>query len=902
MLITLRYESIELVGYAGIYNGMALPSITLDLTLCKSNKIIIRGSNGSGKSTIMSAIHLLPDSNEKFVPTMEARKVLVLVDGNNKYIIRYIHPIVNGQRTTAKGFIAKSVNGSEFEELNPSGMINNCKELIYDEFSLDASFISLSQLSSEDRGLVDRRPGERKKMINSIINSIETFNEIYKNISKKSMILKNLMTNLTSKIDMIGSEAKLSAGIANLSQQIDALEADKQKATEAIAAVKLKIANIQETLNMTQYNDILAEINLTTKILQSSLGKVNTILENLKLQDILALQEYSVALEKRILIQEMEVSSLNTSLPSLLSSRESEVSNLQNKKNQLASLQSDFNYTDIKQILEVSKQQITEFEAIFAKMGLMNIQMITKDEFNAAMKSINNLRYMTETIMHNFPVSFIIEDIHNRQLVEQEIASYNQMKQELENAKVKESQLTTQSAVFVAKREIAKELINRPSGCKIDTCVYIAEAVKADRDYPEQVHLEILNELKSLSETITVLSDRISKCEVMMQIRQAVDTIERELMSNIQFIRKLPVRPDFQQTFLERALANDPFDDLVQIYNYVDCGNMIEEYKRISDQIKIYETELKVYQSKSTIIESLITDISVIEKKISEMSASIDSNTSRVQALATDITNQKMLLQQIQDVIKIYNEQYKPASEKLDQLNKVRSNLDIGLAQIRELEGQLQALGTGIGSLVSDIKALSEQREALKHSLLMLADYRSELDNYTKQASVINKLKYYSSPNTGISSVYVSIFMNKILATANEFLSYLFAGEFAIQQFIITPDSFLIPVVGDGLLHDDVSSMSSAQRAMISMIITFAIIHQTSNKYNIVTLDEYDGCMDQSNRFAFVQLLDRLMYMVHSEQAFIVSHNNELDTSACDIIALKNTSNEIINGNVIWKF
>ena len=123
-----------------------------------------------------------------------------------------------------------------------------------------------------------------------------------------------------------------------------------------------------------------------------------------------------------------------------------------------------------------------------------------------------------------------------------------------------------------------------------------------------------------------------------------------------------------------------------------------------------------------------------------------------------------------------------------------------------------------------------------------------------------------------------------------------------LQPFIVNDNEFRIPILGDGLLHDDISSMSSAQKALISMIISFSLLQQSSTKYNVLVLDEYDGCMDQTNRFAFVQLLDNLMGMLQCEQCFIVSHNSELDTTNCDIIVLKNTSNELVNGNIIWQY
>ena len=144
--------------------------------------------------------------------------------------------------------------------------------------------------------------------------------------------------------------------------------------------------------------------------------------------------------------------------------------------------------------------------------------------------------------------------------------------------------------------------------------------------------------------------------------------------------------------------------------------------------------------------------------------------------------------------------------------------------------------------------------------------------------------------------------MNKIINTANNLLSMLFEGEFTLQPFIINESEFRIPCLGNGLIHDDISSMSTAQKCMISMILSFSILHQSSSKYNIISLDELDGGLDTMNRGFFIELLDKLMSMLQCEQCFIISHNNELTTSAADLIILKNNSGDVYDGNIIWQY
>ena len=49
-------RKLRLVNYGGIYNGMGLYDICIDFTKCKHRTILIKGDNGSGKSTIEGAL------------------------------------------------------------------------------------------------------------------------------------------------------------------------------------------------------------------------------------------------------------------------------------------------------------------------------------------------------------------------------------------------------------------------------------------------------------------------------------------------------------------------------------------------------------------------------------------------------------------------------------------------------------------------------------------------------------------------------------------------------------------------------------------------------------------------------------------------------------------------------
>lgn len=897
----MKYKSIELVNYAGIYNGMGINQIKIDFTKCISNKIIIRGSNGSGKSTLMGAIHPNPDSNDKFIPGAEARKTLVLYDGITEYVIRYIHPVNNSGRGTTKGYISKIINGQAVE-LNPNGNISSCKDILYDEFGFDSVYSSLSQLSSEDRGLVDKKPAERKRLVSSITNSMDTFNGIYKSMSKKMSTLKALIGNLTAKIDMVGDETKLRVTANNISSQLEVLEKDKNNTIEAIAAVKLKISSIESILQENKYDDIIEELRSLNICISSYESKINSILKDKNIDDlnIDSLNKLYEYLKLQIIKLENDVSMYKTQISEMMSDREKEYKDLQTKQEKLKSLQGDINYVDLINIMKQTELKLKECESVFNTMGLMNIDLITKDEFESGMETLHTLLHNANVLTSTYDISLIKEEVYNRSNVLNLIDSLVAKRNQLDSLLSRKSQLESEFIKIQSKRELAQELINRPSGCMIDDCVYISAALQADKQFPESLLLSTSEELESINNQISDLQKQIDYINKLSEIHYQVYIIEMNLKSK--FISKLPIREDFRETFMDRVVNLDPFKDIDDLYKFVDCGNMIEEYKVLKNQYTVYQNEYKLYESKNTIVESMIIDIENIKRKTDDLARNIESLNASILSNEKSLAELEPLFSKVKELLDKYNSEYIPDKNRAKELESIKQTMENDITELLSLRNNLEVLNNNLITIQNDIRNLNDRLQSINHSLVMLNDYKLELDEYNKDYTLVSKIRYYASPNTGIQSIFIGIFMNKILSNANQLLGLLFDGEFVLEPFIVNESEFRIPAIGAGLRHDDISSMSTAQKSAIALIISFALLNQSSTKYNVICLDEMDGGMDSVNRSNFIILLDRVMNLLNCEQAFIISHNNELDTSLCDIISLKNHPSEIISGNIIWKY
>lgn len=897
----MKYKWIELQGYAGIFNGMNLTNIKIDFTQCKTNKILIKGDNGSGKSTLVNAINPNPDSGDCFIPGAEARKNLCLTNNGIDYVIRYIHPVnQNGVRGTTKAYIAKTING-QLVELNPNGNVTSCKDIIYDEFNLDNNFISLSKLSSENRGLVDNRPSDRKRIVNSILNIVEVYNGIYKKISKKVSSLKHLMNTITYKINNLGDKIKLDAELKNTEESIAKLEIEKSKTIGAIALTKLRIDEYMTILRSNNYDAIVTELNeLSThnKVLRQ---KIQTKITDFKIKDINSVESFLEYLQRQIIVLENNIANLKENNVSLLSQREIEFNDLKNKQERLQSLQNEYNYIDIKRIIEESTKIVDEYTDTINNMGLKNLN-ITKEEFNSAMESLRYLKDLSMNLSSTYHYNELEFVIHNFEYVINELAKTDKIKQEIESLKLQKDQISKQITVYESKQDLINELNNRPDNCKIDTCPYIESALKASYEYPREELERYYNEFNSLETEINDKTSYLDKLNIFREIVMKISSIKRELDSKMNFIRKLPVREDFKETFLERIISCDSFSDIDNLYRYIDCGNIIEQYKLALLQLEKYQSEYKLYETKNSIIQSMMQDIEYLTNKTNSMADEIENNNKQVSENNLKLQEMKNIETKISLLISQINNDLKPSEERELKLKQIKEQIDASTTELNDLQDNLYKLNDILASANNNIKILNSNKEEITHKLLQLDEYNKELEQYRVEYTKLEKIKYYSSPSTGIQTLFIQLYMNKILSNVNTLLSLLFNGEFVIQPFIINENEFRIPCMGSGLLHDDISSMSTAQKSMISMILSFAMLYQSSTSYNIIMLDEIDGGLDTSNRGMFIELLDNLMNMLNCEQCFIISHNNELNTALCDIIVLKNTSNEIYNGNIIWQY
>lgn len=903
----MKFLSIYLSNYIGIYNGMGLYDIHIDMTRCKNRITIIRGDNGSGKSTLSKAMNLFPDPSDAFIPGMAARKEIILQDGPTMYKLVFIHGIKsNGDRETTKAYITKTFNDT-IVELNENGNVTSYKDILYSELGLDANFAALSQLSTDDRGLADKKPAERKRFVNSIISSLETYNNIYKVLSKRSASFKSLINSTASKLALLGDENVISSNLEAVEAKINNLNDKKDQAVIALAKEQSIISLLDPDGSIQNANTV---ISADLELAEADMARIQSVIDSLverhkiKFTDIL-IEYRKITDRKNSLIIQNQID--RGSLDSFISQRATQIAEQEKKLHRLAQLNNGESYESILASLEDFRNRMKAIRDQLSVVGITDILSISKDEYILALETLKDLDSYISSFKSCTDYS-IIESIVSEYLSTRKIPipiDTSKLVISLEKTNADITSINSEILDLESRIGLLDKLLLRPETCTDNTCAFIKDAVEFASTDPKSRLNKLYsdrNRLQDLSKSIDI---EIAKALEFNKSLNRFSIIAREVEKNKRILSKMPNGEMFKDTsiFFTRLLNGYGFEYMQSIYRYIDLANLFDTYRSIDSICKQYESELKIYETKAE-------SITIVNQEIDDINKAISTLTDKIDPINAEIADRMAEIAMLQDLEGVYSaiidnmDKQKPLIEKIRACRTKLAENSQKMNRINAAIASSQTLKEQITQLTYTLEPLMKDRDKLIHSIQLMKEYRDELNELQANYDFIETIKYYSSPTTGIQLVFMELYMGKIISLANELLKLLFQGKFEIQPFVINESEFRIPCLGEGYLNDDISSMSSSQVCMISMILSFSLLHNSSTKYNIIKLDEIDGPLDYNNRLYFIDVLNSIMDIMNTEQCIMISHNSELQVDNSDVILLKHDENNMDyqRGNVIWSY
>lgn len=893
---------IKLTNFAGIYTATGMKTIEIDRTKSKNNIVLILGNNGSGKSSILNEITLLPlesvegRTESRIIPNKDGEKEIDLVkDDRWFYKIRICYPATK----TTKCYISKTDLNSNIEtELNPNGNVSSYLDTVFNEFGISKSYTNIGYLSSSVSNLLQMKPTERNTFISEWVTDIETFLEGYKTVSKKSNLVKKSIDAMNLEIGKMMSENS-EVELQKIHSRLDGLEIELNNVHSMIVKLKTYKEQLSHKMipddelysrkneyvnNVKEANRLKDEI-LDDKHFLESMLSCDTDVEKMirdNEQQILSIKKESDTLSEQMFKLKLYIDSTTDEIESRYDI-DSNIS-LTEIMNQIKNLEASYeslnigkydNNISVSEDLDISSVTIIDnllFD-IYHKIkefGLDFFQNINIDNIPDTMTNLQKERDLLKTRYEK--MSKEIEVINSR------IYSYK-------NSSINKDILDLKPELCQLKCGIIDELMNYFDSSKIVSVL-------------ESESLEKQKELSGIHDEVNIVDSNISKIESYKLIVSKIDDI---IYNNLKHVENYP--NVFTDIFMK-----DSYNVISNINRLIDLNRSIKEVVSINTRKK--EISYSITGLKHTY--TILMNKNKLKESVGEKTEEYNILINRVSECSKNIEN------------------LQKTNEKLSNLSKIKQKFDMGIRKYRllyvSLEEEKNALTVAsthkyftkvIDKLIVDFESKKleflEEKERLsarKDSIASVIVSKQQLEKMRNdQLKLLDKYKILTniwSPKIGYPSWKIKNFTDVLREETNKDLTEMWGEDLSIHEITIGANEFSIIVNRGGTIIGDAVSCSAGEKATLSLALSFSILKMNLKNilYNVIRLDELDGPLDVDRRCGFIDVVNDRLKDLDCQTCFIVSHNNEFDSVECDVILLRGWENipmRMDNKNILFK-
>ena len=909
----------RLKGYIKVLNGMGLDEVILDFAQFKNRVILVQGENGCSKSTIIAAMTPDIDSNDSY-------RTDVFIDANgNRQIIEYpaekeIHYICNNPngtqdyykililsmvdgtktRRTNKAFISK--NG---EELNPNGNISSFKEIRDAMMNIDPIYLDLSSITSENRGIVDMAPADRRKYLASYIGSLDTYNEIFKTISKKVNSLKSYINTLNSKISEFGQENELRLKLSQL-------ESQKKEANKKRDELIKQLAEAETTVRLIDPDNKMQDLYVSIS------DRLGSLVFDLKQIDIDLIQEYTkikISLENEDIgnttnilndtayqldFHKKNLDDNKTKISILVALNESTASAIDQDRNTLLGIQSNMIQDNLASSIESIQSQIDSYSGYITDDDIKILDSVSYED-------LSDIKQYLELLCHNIKVAEDISndnnifissiDLYNKlghNAISNVQARIQQKKDIITNDTISINRLSDKCKQMKADLEdINKMARTRPAECHIDTCPYIAKYVSKKEEVSQKVIDDLVGQISVLEAEINLAKIEIMKLEDSLNIIELIDESMIKINSKLSSIKKIKC--------IGKIFTTNEIYEMIKNHNSFECFNAISDLheksniydilKKLINQLESMKADYKVYQNNKSMIDQLQASIEKNEKLYKEREdelKDLNAKCNFLNSLIDTLTKQKETLEKIIELLNKKKEMLDSKESLKQEFESVKDTIKL----VKEKVDSLNKIKNEIANIESTLEPINDNINRINFCLTSIIDYQREYKEATDDFEKISFIRNACNPGNGIGiqSEYIKRYMNEIIIDCNKMLGYMFNGSIRLQVPIINEKQFSIPFIGpNGIIVPDITNGSTAQKCMIGLVFSCVAMMKSSTTYNIPRFDEIDGGLDQQNRIMFINVLNSILDFMGSEQCIICSHNMEFDTQSTTRVICSHT-------------
>ena len=675
----------RLEGYINILQGMGLDEVVIPFDKLNSRIILIQGENGTGKSTLLNAMIPAPDSSDSFRTDIKidengtehiieypAEKELHYQDNEGSIYKILIKSVVNDAMTsrTTKAYISK--DGVEY---NPNGNVSSFKDFRDELFDINPTYLDMSSIGSENRGLVDMIPSERRKYLSSFIGSVETFNNIFKSLTKTISSIKTEIGNLNGRIYAIGDSVALESTLDKKSVELASYKQDRDNMITDKAALEVEMnvldpyRKIQET-----YENIAKELS----VLKAEVSRnQSTITDALALiggadpyEELKSVTKHLEELDKTCTTYSNKISSLSMYMESIKS-------DILNKQSELGKLTSD-NYNDtIGARMSELEKDIAFYDKNIGKETIEKMSKFSKEDINNLHQNILKFADMLNVIKDSDASAL---ELATRCIIEDK-------RIDSEILKIRENISTAVTMIAEKKTALAKVeediksmtlLEQRPKTCKDDSCAFVSSLVEISESYktkdsnPWKESQAISASIVELETVLAQARNEAESYERSVDIYHSInDTLSliKESTATIKKVKYLSWMLDKKELLTKAILNHYPLTkEIDYIENMKTVIAEMDNYTMIMNEYNSLKSKYEDTVKSRSKIDTITKDIESLEEKYNDKLKESDTVMKDLSFTNNVIAEMNKKKDNIQRVIDLF--------EDKDELDKIMEKVE----------------------------------------------------------------------------------------------------------------------------------------------------------------------------------------------------------------------------------
>lgn len=789
-----------------------------------SNVTVIIGSNGSGKSSLLSELCPLPGVRSDF--EADGRKELDITHNGKNY--QLISDFSN--KSSPHSFIENGI------ELNIGHTTDIQNELVLKYFGITSS---VRDLIYNKIKLTKTTKAERRNFFLKIAPmDLSLILDTHKKTLGKIKDCKANLTLLYTKKNNLESKMMSEEVLSNNINTKNKLKAK----SSALQNVILSLTQHIETIKNTYREDLLYNETINTYEIHQAYLKFRRNLLNYT----------CVARGEKF---DKEKDKLNSELSKLNEKKENSLKAIESLTNEIEEFNKHLDSNENARSANAIEKDIQEIDSALSELIVSDIEAIPENEYQLHYNCIEKIQSSLQTFMNCSTDMLPIDELYEKK------AKLRELKQSLDSYNISINSL--KESIMEIENELTafKEKAQVPAECSMKCGLRSIFRLRSDK----------LNEKIKLTkdDLMNKTHDRDKLAEEYKKLISLLTPfIKYKLVEAFNSIKDCLCGSKFNlyksDADLIERINKQPVKLIADMNEIMKMSDIIHKRDDLLNKRKLLETELSAIVSSSNVSTSFIKK--ELDKKTIKLGKELKNK--------TDIDRQLKRVDAIWRRYQEYSTDLNVIRELQDKYNRGERSLVVkkAIEYWTNVRDKYSQMNDDIQEELRNIETIIKEQEMLRHT------YDTEIipsiNKITKDREVLNKIEYALSPNTGIPHDTMVKYLNVMINNVNYFLSQIWS--YKMQLDTISNDGNLdygFPLTVYHNQSKDISLLSDGQCEVIDLVWVLSILLQMNLLKNIpFYADEISRCMDTYHRGKTLQFLNSLIDNNLISQLFIINH------------------------------